>query len=247
MTPSPVPQRGACLAGSCREYIPGLTPEARDAIARRDDLRVSSPQDPDLPGLQSEVSRLINEASREAWRQTVERCDPRECTGRFWTLIRSLSGKRAETLKNQPISFDRQTFTMARDIAKGFCRLFTGAAPPPEVGEGVVSTRQARRRLRHRHRLHSQFAPFTTSQVGGAIKASGTSTASGPDHLTILHLKHLGPIGLEYLTNLFNLSIASADIPALWKLAIYYIHPKTFETQRPWLFLPANIAAMPSS
>ena len=234
-------------AGSRREYIPGLNPEAKDALARRDALRVSSPQDPDLPALQSEVSRLINEASREAWRQTVERCDPRECTGRFWTLMRSLSGKRADTPKNQPISFGRQTFTRARDIAKGFCRLFTGAAPPPEVGEGVVSTRQARRRLRHRHRLHSQFAPFTTSLVGDAIKASGTSTASGPDHLTILHLKHLGPIGLEYLTNLFQSLHSLSRHSRVVETSHNYIHPQTLETQRPWLFLPANIAAMPGS
>ena len=38
--------------------------------------------------------------------------------------------------------------------------------------------------------------------------------------LTILHLKHLGPTGISYLCSLFNLSLASADIPSIWKQAI---------------------------
>ena len=50
--------------------------------------------------------------------------------------------------------------------------------------------------------------------------ASGNSTAHGPDHLKILHLKHLGPTGISYLYSLFNLSLASADIPSIWKQAI---------------------------
>ena len=50
--------------------------------------------------------------------------------------------------------------------------------------------------------------------------ASGNSTAHSPDHLNILHLKHLGPKGISYLCSLFNLSLASADIPSIWKQAI---------------------------
>ena len=50
--------------------------------------------------------------------------------------------------------------------------------------------------------------------------ASGNSTAHGPDHLNILHLKHLGPTGISYLCSLFNLSLVSADIPSIWKQAI---------------------------
>jgi hypothetical protein len=41
----------------------------------------------------------------------------------------------------------------------------------------------------------------------------------GPDGLTALHLKHLGPKGISYLTSLYNLSMAGADLPAVWKTA----------------------------
>jgi hypothetical protein len=37
--------------------------------------------------------------------------------------------------------------------------------------------------------------------------------------LTSLHLKHLGPNGIAYLTELYNLFLAHADLPAVWKKA----------------------------
>ena len=50
-----------------------------------------------------------------------------------------------------------------------------------------------------------------------AIKACKNSTAAGPNGLTPLHLKHLGSLGVRYLTRLFKLSVQAADIPAIWK------------------------------
>ena len=47
------------------------------------------------------------------------------------------------------------------------------------------------------------------------MRNSGNSRAAGPDGLTIHHLKHLGPLGLIYLTNLYNLSYMNANIPAI--------------------------------
>ena len=54
----------------------------------------------------------------------------------------------------------------------------------------------------------------------------GSSTAVGPDGLNMLHLKHLGPLGLKYITALFNASLRSADIPAIWKQANVIFIPK---------------------
>jgi hypothetical protein len=42
----------------------------------------------------------------------------------------------------------------------------------------------------------------------------------GPDGLSAVHLKHLGSQGLTFLTKLFNLSVAGADLPAIWKSAV---------------------------
>ena len=48
----------------------------------------------------------------------------------------------------------------------------------------------------------------------------------GPDNLNILHLRHLGPFGINYLTATFNLSLSGASIPAIWKSASIIAIPK---------------------
>ena len=59
-----------------------------------------------------------------------------------------------------------------------------------------------------------------------AIQRTGNSTATGPDGLTALHLKHLGELGVGYITKIFNLSLARSDIPAIWKNSIILPIPK---------------------
>ena len=52
-----------------------------------------------------------------------------------------------------------------------------------------------------------------------AVLKLGTSTACSPDNLNILHFRHLGPSGINDLTDLYNLSLANSEMPAVWKLA----------------------------
>ena len=42
----------------------------------------------------------------------------------------------------------------------------------------------------------------------------------------MIHLKHLGPRGYEYLTSLYNISIQAADIPSIWKRVTIIPIPK---------------------
>ena len=70
-----------------------------------------------------------------------------------------------------------------------------------------------RRQLLHDHPLDHDFFPLTAELAVKGFKESSNSTAACPNDLTMFHLKHLGPLGIQYLTKLFNLSIQSADIP----------------------------------
>ena len=56
---------------------------------------------------------------------------------------------------------------------------------------------------------------LTATDTGEAIKQAKSSKAIGPDRISNLHLKHLGPLGLEYLTNIFNLSLQNIIIPQI--------------------------------
>jgi hypothetical protein len=80
--------------------------------------------------------------------------------------------------------------------------------------------RKVRRSLLKKHKLDRSFAPFTPLATQDAINSAKSSTATGPDGLTAIHLKHLGPRGISYLTSLFNLSIGHANLHSMWKAAI---------------------------
>ena len=67
--------------------------------------------------------------------------------------------------------------------------------------------------------LDRSYSPFSESDVVDAIRATKNLSAAGPNGLTPLHLKHLGPLGISFLTRLFNLSVQAADIPSIWKSA----------------------------
>jgi hypothetical protein len=67
------------------------------------------------------------------------------------------------------------------------------------------------------HSLDHAFKSFSVEMTKVAILKSSNSLALGPDGLMLLHLKFLEPLGLAFLTKLFNLSLARADIPVIWK------------------------------
>jgi hypothetical protein len=136
--------------------------------------------------------------------------------------MRILSGKRLQQPPNRPIFFCAKCFLRPSALAKRFCRRFTSTS-------AHKSSRQSRcvtKNLKRAHHLDRLFRPFTDVLTKKAIVNSSNSSAASPDGLTMLHLKHLGAKGISYLTELFNLSVANADIPAIWKKAVIIPIPK---------------------
>ncbi|KAF2361496.1 Reverse transcriptase domain [Trinorchestia longiramus] len=70
------------------------------------------------------------------------------------------------------------------------------------------------------------FPLITDDQIREAIKKSSTSTAAGPDNLTILYIRHLVPSRITYLTNTYNHFLSHATIPSICKTAIIITIPK---------------------
>ena len=58
---------------------------------------------------------------------------------------------------------------------------------------------------------------ITSEMTLKAIKKSKNSKALGPDNISPVMLKNLGPHGINFLTSIFNNSINQAIIPMKWK------------------------------
>ena len=89
---------------------------------------------------------------------------------------------------------------------------------------------QARNTQKQTDTLTEQHTTYnitlTTSQVQEAIKQSKNSNSQGPDKLNIRHLKHIGPLGLAFLTSMFKTALNKNIIPHTWKLANIVPIPK---------------------
>ena len=87
-------------------------------------------------------------------------------------------------------------------------------------GPTTKPTKQFRRTLRDLQKsTKDQKIIITTQQTSAAIKKCKASKACGPDNISPLMLKHIGPNGISYLTNIFNNCVNKAIIPSLWKTA----------------------------
>ena len=202
--------------GSIPNYTPHLSDAAKRLTSERDRLRATDPQNPEIAILNNRISDELDSSARSAWTERVMAATPKDNSTKFYSLslLRSLSGKNTAVAPNQPIMLNNGSLSNTTSIARAFCKQFTGCSP-----RRTRASRWLRRLIKRRPLDHSLLL-FTPVQVHEAIMASGNSTAHGPDHLNILHLKHLGPTGISYLCSLFNLYLASADIPSIWKQAI---------------------------
>ena len=72
----------------------------------------------------------------------------------------------------------------------------------------------------------TSHSTLTTSHVQEAIKQSKNNNSQGPDKLNIRHLKHIGPLGVAFLTTMFKTALNKNIIPHTWKLANIVPIPK---------------------
>ena len=227
--------------GFRRDFTPGIPGEAQALIDERDRLLSRDPFNPQIPNLNHRLTETINDFRRSRWVANLGRSDHRSNIKHFWRTLRSLSGKSARPPPNLPISFGNRTHTKPAAIARRLNRQFTSIVPYTSD----PSTRVLKRKFRRLDIRAAGLPTFSASQVASAVAASGNSTTAGPDHLTILHLKHLGHRGFAFLAEIFNLSIRSANIPALWKTAD--IPPWEEPPRHPWYLLSPHLPPVPGS
>ena len=197
---------------------PAFPPEASRLAAERDQKRRDDPLDPEVARLNAEISSLVSGERRLRFNEFVNKSSPAQDPKAYFNLMRKLSGKRVPIPENQPISFSGRVQSDSKKIADGFCRQYTSIGA--HDSRKFKDKRKIIKDLKINHPIDASYKPFTAAEVADAIRQSSSSTASGPDGITHLHLKHVGPKALQYLTDLYNLSVSKADIPAIWKEAV---------------------------
>ena len=138
----------------------------------------------------------------------------RHNTHTLWKTIHGLSNRAPPHTLNTSITFNNKIATTPTHIANCFTKQFTNT-----VKHATHKTNRHINRATHNITL-------TTSQVQEAIKQSKNNNSQGPDKLNIRHLKHIGPLGLAFLTSMFKTALNKNIIPHTWKLANIVPIPK---------------------
>ena len=189
-------------------------------ITQRDNIRRANPCDPALKPLNLEITSDISLHKQNLWKEHLNaNWDHRHNTHTLWKTIHGLSNRAAPTPQNCTITFNKKIATSPKNIVNCFNKQFTNTVKH--------STHKTNRSIdRTVHKLPKHTITLTTTQVQEAIQHSKNNNSVGPDNLSIRHLKHIGPLGLTFLTSMYTAARNKNIIPHMWKLANIIPIPK---------------------
>ena len=189
-------------------------------ITQRNNIRRANTCDPALKLLNEEITSDIQKHKQNIWKEHLDaHWDHRHNTHTLWKTIHGLSNRAPPHTLNTSITFNNKIATTPTHIANCFTKQFTNTVKH--------TTHKTNRHInRATHNIQGYNITLTTSQVQEAIKQSKNTNSQGPDKLNIRHLKHIGPLGLAFLTSMFKTALNKNIIPHTWKLANIVPIPK---------------------
>ena len=201
-------------SGRIKEIIPEIPTSTARKIKERDLLRSTQPNSPHITQLNNEIFSEINTHKREKWKETIANINRKTDSSKLFKLIKNLNGSNTKSNCNQSIKFKGKYISYPTKIANAFNKQYTS----------IVEHKSSRESRCITNRIKSikieEAIIFTIDQTKSAIKMSKSSKALGPDNISPLHLKHIGPAAINYLTTIFNLSIKHSQIPSIWKSSV---------------------------
>ena len=205
-------------SGRRKDVIPLLLEPASRWIIERDNIRSHNPTSPEVETLNNRIQIAIRQNKTAKWKEIFSSFDHRTDTAKLWRTVKAIGNKTSKQRRNQPNKFKgkkmKKTFTSAKDLAHRFNKQFT----IPRAHRTSQAYRTITKSIQNRSL--ADHPTLTTAQVIKALKKVRNSKTTGPDGITMIHLKHLGPKANEHVTSTFNLSLSRSQIPAIWKTSI---------------------------
>ena len=203
-------------------------------ITQRNNIRRANTRDPAPKLLNEEITSNIQKHKQNIWKEHLDvHWDHRHNTHTLWETIHGLSKRAPPHTLNTSITFNNKIGTTPKHNANCFTKQFTNTV----------------KHATHKTNRHINRATYnitlTTSQVQEAIKQSKNNNSQGPDKLNIRHLKHIGPLGLAFLTTMFKIALNKNIIPHTWKLANIVLIPKPYkDTDKGTSYRPISLRSV---
>jgi len=200
--------------GKIRSRKTLMSKEIRLLIHERDNMRKQNSNDPKIGDLNDKINKEIRQYNSNIWKEKLdENWDHKRNTHIYWNTLAQLQNKKIKQEPNRSIYFNNKEKITPTEKSNAFIKQF--------VKVDNYSTNKQNRKTDRKIRklINSEKIKITSSQVFEAIKSSRNNNSTGPDNINIKHLKHLGPLAIDYLKDIYNLAINQNIIPQIWKCA----------------------------
>lgn len=227
---------------------PNYTPEIALLIRQCNNLKhnTQTPHSQEtkerIQALNQEINKQIQDKKTENWRSFLETLNHSTNITHLYKTIKSITNSNSGITPSHAAITTTGTIpshTKQADILIDHYANISHLKPTKD--DRAISRR------RHKFKLNNTLSPITTAQTTQIIKRTKNSRAAGPDDITNLHLKHLGPHGVQALTNISNYSYQHCKIPTIWKKGkiITILKPKKDPTQAA-SYRPITLLCTPS-
>ena len=198
-------------AGRIPKILNAVPSETAKLIEERDKLRSEDPSNDRLRDMNTNINKKINEHRKEKWLEQLKDCTPG--SKKLWDTVKGLGNNSAKQSNNQSIKFNSVHYNHPKKLAMHFNRQFT----PEANTKPTQAFRNLLRTLRKKNKKDVDVI-FTPDQTKEVIKKCKNSKAMGPDGISPIMLKQLGPKAISYLTHTINRVLNTSIIPPLWKV-----------------------------
>ena len=187
------------------------------------------------------ASSVIAKAKAEAWQTTCSSLSPRSNPKSVHSLLRSIAGSPSSSSSSPNCSSARESAS----VYAAYLRSHFSVSQPKTLRSRARGYLSELRRATCPVESHSSFcSPFSPAEFLAAASNLTPSTATGPDKVSYLMLKHLPRSGLDLLLHIFNLSWSSHSFPSIWKTSsIIPIHKMGKPLDSPASFRPISLTS----
>ena len=163
------------------------------------------------------ASSIIAKAKADAWQTTCSSLSPRSNPKSVHSLLRSIAGSPFSS-SSSPNFPNCSSPRISASVYAAYLRSHFSVSQPKALCSRARGWLSELCRASYPVESHSSFCfPFSTTEFLAAASSLSPSTATGPDKVAYLMLKHLPRSGIDLLLHIFNLSWSSHSFPSIWK------------------------------
>ena len=137
---------------------------------------------------------------------------------KMWKVIQGLNGTPDANSPNKAMSHNGQTITDIKSKANIFINHYTRVSKLMSHSDCDIN-RQFKKCFKAPSIDNESCAPLQMGELLSAIKKIKCKGRAGPDNIAPSFLKWLGPLVLQELPFIFNVSFSLAHCPQIWRVA----------------------------